>query len=57
MSFRVHGEKLLEKYKTIQIRIENLKFVEINVLSVYNDRYTKNKIRKYGCIVHTNFVV
>ena len=57
MSFRVHGEKLLEKYKTIQIKIENLKFVEINVLSVYNDRYTKTKMRKYGCIVHTNFVV
>ena len=35
MSFRVNYEKLLEKYKTIWTKIEDLKNIELNALPVY----------------------
>ena len=47
--------KPLEKYKTIWIKIEDLKNIELNALQVYDDRYIKNKIRTYGDKVYTNF--
>ena len=34
MSFRIDDEKLLEKYKTIQTKTEDLKNVELNALAV-----------------------
>ena len=45
----------MEKYKTIWIKIEDLKNIELNALQVYDDRYIKNKIRTYGDKVYTNF--
>ena len=53
--FRTDNEKLLEKYKTISTKIEDLKNVELNALPVYDDRYIKTKIRTYGDKVYTNF--
>ena len=53
--FRSDNEKLLEKYKTISTKIEDLKNVELNALPVYDDRYIKTKIRTYGDKVYTNF--
>ena len=41
MYFRIDGEKLLEKYKTIQNKIEDLKNIELNALPVHDDRYIK----------------
>ena len=38
-------EKPLEKYKTIYTNIEDLKNIELNAFPVYDDRYTKTKIR------------
>ena len=55
MSFCIDDEKLLEKYKTIWTKIENLKKIELNALPVYDDRYIKTKIRTYGDKVYTNF--
>ena len=52
--FRIDGEKLLEKYKAISTKIEYLKNIELNALSVYNDRYIKIRIRKDGDKVYTN---
>ena len=37
-------DKLLEKYKTIWTKIEDLKNIVWNVLPVYDDRYIKTKI-------------
>ena len=54
-SFRIVDEKLLEKYKSIWIKIENLKNIKLNALSVYDDRYIKTKIRKFNDQVYTNF--
>ena len=54
MSFRI--EKLLEKYKAIWTKIEDLKNIELNALPVYDDRYIKTKIRTYGDKVYTNFL-
>ena len=48
MSFRIDDEKLLEKYKTIWNKTEDLKNIELNILPVYDNRYTKTKIRAYG---------
>ena len=55
ISFRIDDEKLLEKYKTIWIKIEDLKNIKLNDLPVYDDRYIKTKIRAFGDIVYTNF--
>ena len=44
MSFRIDDEKLLEKYKAIWTKIEDLKNIELNTLPVYDDRYIKTKI-------------
>ena len=55
MSFRRDDEKLLEKYKAIWTKVEDVKNIESNVLPVYDDRYIKAKIRTYGDKVYTNF--
>ena len=43
--FSIDDQKLLEKYKAIWIKIEDLKNIEFNALSVYVDRYIKTKIK------------
>ena len=55
MPFRINNEKLLEKHKTNWTKVEDLKNIELNTLSVYDDRYIKTKIRGYGDKVYTNF--
>ena len=55
MSFCIDDETLLGKYKTIWIKIKDLKNIELNALPVYDDRYIKTKIRTYGDKVYTNF--
>ena len=55
MSFCINDDKLLEKYKTIQTKIKDLKIIELNALPVYTDRYLKIKIRTHGDKVYTNF--
>ena len=52
MPFRI-DDKLLEKYKAIWTKIENL---QNNTLPVYDNRYIKTKIRTYGDKVYTTFV-
>ena len=48
-------KKLLEKYKAIWTKIQNLKNIELNALPVYDYRYIKTKIRTYGNKVYTYF--
>ena len=55
MTFLIDGEKLLEKYKSIWTKTEGLRSIKLNALPVYDDRYTKAKIRTYGDNVYTNF--
>ena len=55
MSFRIDDEKLLQNYKAIWTKIEDLKNIELNALPVYDDRYIKAKIRTYSNKVYTNF--
>ena len=43
MTFRTEDEKLLEKYKTIWTKVEELKNIDLYVLPVYYDRYIKPK--------------
>ena len=55
MSFCIDDEKVLEKYKAIWTKIEDLRNIELNALPVYDDRYIKTKIRTYSDKVYTNF--
>ena len=55
MSFCIDDEKLLEKYKAIWNKIEDLKIIKLDALPVYDNRYTKIKIRTNGDQVYTNF--
>ena len=43
LSFSINGQKLLEKYKTIWTNVEDLKNIELNALSVYDDWHIKQK--------------
>ena len=43
MSFCIDDGKLLEKYKAIWTKIEDLKKIELNALQVDDDRYIKTK--------------
>ena len=55
MFFHIDDEKLLEKYKAIWTKIENIKNIELDALPVYDDRYIKTKTRRYGDKVYTKF--
>ena len=55
MFFRIDDEKLLEKYKTIWAKIDDLKNIELNALPVHDDRHIKTKIITYHDKVYTNF--
>ena len=55
MFFCIDDEKLLENYKAVWTKIENLKSIKLNALPAYDDRYIKNKIRTYGDKAYTNF--
>ena len=43
ISFGIDDEKLLEKYKAIWSKIEDLQDIELNALAVYDDRYKKKQ--------------
>ena len=51
----IDNEKLLEKYKAIWTKSKDFKNIQLNILSVYDDRYIKTKIRTYSNKVYSNF--
>ena len=55
MSFCIGDEKLLQTYKPIWTKIEDLKNIKLNALPVCDDRYIKNKTKTYRDKVYTNF--
>ena len=55
MSFCINDENLLEKYKAICTKIEDLKNIKLNALPDYDDRYKKTNIRLYQDKIYTNF--
>ena len=55
MFFGVDDEKVLGKCKAIWTRIEDLKNIELNTFSVYDDRYIKAKLRTNCAKVYTSF--
>ena len=55
MPFLKDDDKLLEKHKTILINIEDLKNIELNHLPVYDYRYIKTQMRRYGKRVYIYF--
>ena len=55
ISFHIDDENILEKYKAIWTKIEDLKNIELNALPVYDDTYVKTKTRTCGDKVYTNF--
>ena len=58
ISFGIDDEKLLEKYKAIWSKIEDLQDIELNALAVYDDRYKKKTNSEHMAIkVTPTFVV
>ena len=55
ISFLIDNDKLLEKYKAIRTKIEELLNIKLNGLPVYCNRYIKTKIRTYVDKVYNNF--
>ena len=55
MPFLKDDDKLLEKHKTIWTNIEDLKNIELNHLPVYDYRYIKTQMRRYGKRVYIYF--
>ena len=55
MCFRIDEEKLLEKYKAIWTKIENLKYIELDALPVDDNSDIKPKIRTYSDKIYNNF--
>ena len=41
MSLYIDDDKLLEKYETIWVKIEDFKNIELDTLPIYDDRYIK----------------
>ena len=54
MSFRIDDEKLLEKFKVIWTKIEDLKNIKLKAVPVFNDRCINTKIRIYSSKVYTS---
>ena len=48
MSLPIHDQKLLEKYKNIWTKIEDLKNADLGHFLVYDDRCIKTKTRTNG---------
>ena len=48
-------ENLLENYKAIWTKIDDLKKIEVNGLPAYDERYINNKTRTYNDNIDTNF--
>ena len=57
ISFHINDEKLLEKYKPVWTKIEDLKSIKLNVLPANDDRYIKTKIKTYNDKFCSNFRV
>ena len=55
MSSRIDDDKLLEKYKTILMKIGDLQNINFYTLPVYGDSYIKTKIKTHDNKVFTNF--
>ena len=55
MSFHINDEELWEKYKTIWVKIEVLKNIELNAAPIYADGYIKTKIRTCSDNFYTKF--
>ena len=55
MFFHIDDKKLLEKYKAVWTKIEDLKNIRLNTLPVFDDRCIKTKKRTFGDKVYTNF--
>ena len=47
ISFHTDYGKLLEKYKAVWTKIEDLKNIKLTALPVYDNRYIKTKIKTY----------
>ena len=54
MSLRIDDEKLLQRYKAISTKIEDLKIIKLNALPVYANKHTKAIIKTFGDKVRVN---
>ena len=55
MYLHIDDKKLLENYKAIWTKIEDLKTIKLNALPAYDGKYIKNIINTYQGEVYKNF--
>ena len=55
MFFCIDDDKLLGKYETICINIEDLQDIKLNALPFYGDRYIEIKVRVYFDTIYAYF--
>ena len=57
MSFLIKDEKLLQKYNEICKKVGNIIKKEFDSKPVYNEKYTKTKVKSYNGKINTNSII
>lgn len=55
MSFWIDYDTLIISYKLIWAKIEDFQIIVLNAFPLYNDRYTKPKMRTFGNNIYSEF--
>ena len=55
MSFRIKDDSVLTKYDDIWNRIKGLFGIKFHSKLVYDEKYTKTKVKAFNSVVHTIF--
>ena len=55
MSFIIKVDNVLEKYNEIWDKIKNTVNIKFHSMPIYNEKYTKAKVREFNGVIKTNF--
>ena len=55
MSFIIKVDNVLEKYNEIWDKIKNTVNIKFHSIPIYNEKYTKAKVREFNGVIKTNF--
>ena len=57
MSFMIKNDDMLDKYNEIWNKIKNTLNMKFHSMPVYDEKYTKAKVREFNVVIKTNFLV
>ena len=55
MSFIIKVDDVLEKYNQIWDKIKNTVNIKFHSMPIFNEKYTKAKVREFNGVIKTNF--